>query len=126
MATAPIFANVPKIGMAAISTANTNRDGSGTLVSVLTGSTNGTKIEEVKIAAAAATTAGVVRLFLWDGTNNRLLTETLVSAITPSASVQTFERSIVFDNLVLPSTWELRASTNNAEAFNVFAFGANI
>jgi len=126
MATAPVFASTPKLGTAAISTANTNRDGTGTIGTVLTAGASGTKINEIRIEASAATTAGIVRLFIFDGTNTRLFYEQLVAAITPSASVKVFESTLLFDNLVLPTGHQLRASTHNAEAFNVFALGADL
>jgi hypothetical protein len=47
MAISPSFANVPRIGLAQVSVANANRDGTtGTYVDVITGGANGTKISE--------------------------------------------------------------------------------
>jgi hypothetical protein len=130
MAATPTFAATPVVGMAQISTANTARDGTGAMSTVLTGASSGTVVSSVRIVAAGTTTAGVVRLFLHDGTNTRLLMEVLVPAITPSTTQAVFSRTVQFiypDTLVLPSaSWQLRASTNNAETFNVFAQGANL
>jgi len=126
MAATPVFANTPVIGSAAISTANTNRDGTGTIGSVLTGSANGTKVNEIRIKATGTTTAGMVRLYIYNGTTNFLFLEQAIAAVTPSASVKTEEYTLTFDNLVLPATYQLRASTHNAEGFNVLAIGADI
>lgn len=127
MATAPVFAVTPRIGLAQVSAANTNRDGTGTVVDVLTGGTNGTKITEVVVDATVTTTAGMVRLYLFDGTNTRLFDEISVAAATPSASVKTTRVSTLYQNLTLPNnTWRLRASTHNAEVINVIAFGADL
>ena len=124
--TTPIFTLTPQIGMAQISTANTNRDGTGTLGTVVSGGSNGTRIDRVTVAATVTTTAGMVRLFLYDGTNTRLLAELPVTAITVAASVAGFTQTLAFANgLVLPSGWALKASTHNAETFNVFAFGGD-
>lgn len=116
--------------MAQVSTANSNRDGSGTLGTVVTGGASGSVIKKIRISAAVTTTAGAVRLFLYDGTNTRLMQEIIVPAITPSTTVEAFARTIIYgpdDVLHLPSnSWELRASTHNAEAFNVFAFYADL
>ncbi|MDW8259432.1 MAG: hypothetical protein RML32_08310 [Gammaproteobacteria bacterium] len=116
--------------MVQIATANTNRDGTDTMGTVLTGASTGTVINLIRVVATGTTTAGVVRLFLHDGTNTRLLQEILVPAITPSTTVPVFSRSLMYvypEILFLPSaSWQLRASTNNAETFNVFAFGANL
>jgi hypothetical protein len=127
MASSPAFAPTPRIGSAAISAANTNRDGSGTVVTVITGVAAGTKINEIDIQATVTTTAGMVRLFLYDGSNYRPLMEVPVSAVTVSASVSAFSASRFFDHLVLPSaSWSIVASTHNAEAFTVTALGADL
>lgn len=130
MAADPVFAVTPKVGMVQISTANTNRDGTGTLGTVLTAGSSGSVIKKIRVQATGTTTAGVVRLFLDDGTNVRLIQEIIVPAITPSTSVEAFARTITYgpdDILHLPSnTWLLKASTNNAETFNVFAFYADL
>lgn len=125
MATAPIFASTPIAASGQVSAANTNRDGTGTLVTVKTAGASGTKIEQIDIIATGTTTAGVVRLFIYDGTNTRLLAEQLIAAITPSATVEVAKYQLFFENLFLPTTYQLRASTHNAETFNVFAFGGD-
>lgn len=129
MATAPVFASTPRCAMAQATAANTNRDGTGTLVTVLTAGANGSRLERVRIVAAGTTTAGVVRLFIHDGTNARLLHEMLVSAITPSTTVQVWSADIDMSfnggSILLPNGYSLRASTHNAETFNVIAIGGD-
>jgi hypothetical protein len=129
MATVPAFASVPKVAFGQVSTANTARDGTGTLVTIVTGAASGTRISSVRVTAAGTTTAGVVRLFLNDGTNTRLLAEILVPAITPSTTVAVFMWTGIFsaeNAIILPNaSWTLRASTHNAETFNVFATGGD-
>lgn len=120
--TQPIFTLTPKIGIAQISTANANRDGTGTLGTVLTGAEFGTRINRVEIQATGTTTAGMIRLFIDDGANVRLWREVTVTAITPSATVVAFTGSIVpTEPLVLPYNHVLKAATEKAETFNVFA-----
>lgn len=127
MATQPAFATVPRIGLAQVSAANTNRDGTGTIVTIITGVAAGTRIAEVVVEATVTTTAGMVRLYLFDGTNTRLFDEVAIAAATPSASVRATRVSTVYTNLILPSaSWQLRASTHNAEAINVIALGADL
>jgi hypothetical protein len=126
MATAPVFVGVPKTWQAAISAANTNRDGSGTLVTLVTAGASGSRIDKLRAVASGVTTAGVIRYFLNDGINKYLIKERLVTAITPSASIAVYEDDVTFgDGLVLPSGWSLLASTHNAEAFKVFAQGGD-
>lgn len=125
MASTPSYAASPLMQVAQISTANTARDGTGTIATVVTAGTNGCRIEEVVITATGTTTAGVVRLFINDGTNTRLLAEVPITAITVGASTPGFTARLTFANLVLESGDSLRASTHNAETFNVFAFGGS-
>ena len=122
--TSPIFALTPLIGIAQVTTANANRDGSGAIVDILTGTANGTRVDKVYIKAVGTTTAGMIRFFLYDGTNTRLWKEVIVSAITPSATVESFSSSFQTD-LILPSTYKLRASTEKTETFNIEAVGAD-
>ena len=127
MATSPSFAVTPRIGMAQVSAANTARDGSGTVVTVLIGASTGTRIAEVVVQAAVTTTAGMVRLFLTNGVTTRMFDEISIAAATVSATVKGTRVSTTYNNLVLPdSTWSLIASTHNAEAINVMALGADL
>lgn len=128
--TTPLFVYTPVIAQARISTANTGRDGTGTLGSVCTGASFGTRIDRVTVTATGTTTAGMVRLFVDDGSSNiRLIKEIAVSAITPSGSVAAFAsewvRTDTLPTLVLPSGYILKAGTNNAETFDVVAYGGN-
>ena len=120
--TTPVFTLTPIVAIAQISTANTNRDGSGTIGTVYTPGANGGRLEYVRVQATGTTTVGVVRLYIHDGTNARLWKELLVTAITPLTTVEAFSiEYIPTEALVLPSGYSLRASTHNAETFNVFA-----
>lgn len=126
----PIFGQAVAADTVAITTANTNRDGSGTLGTVLTAGSNGTVIDNIVIEAQGSTTVGVVRLYKHDGTTAFLWIEVLVSAITPSTSVSAFRRvidcSLPSNAMRLPSGWSLRASTHNTETFNVHAEGYDL
>jgi len=127
MATQPAFATTPRIGMGQVTTANTNRDGTGTITTILTGVAAGTRINEIVIEATATTTAGMVRLYLHDGTNARLFDEFVVTAITAAASTAVYRATKTYDNLVLSSaSWSIRASTHNTETFNVIVLGADL
>jgi hypothetical protein len=127
MAANPAFASTSRTGSVQVATANTNRDGTGTVVDVLTGVAAGTKVFEVVVQATGTTTAGMVRLYYFDGTNTRLLDEVPVTAVTPSASAAAFRARRVYDNLIIAgSTHKLQASTHNAETFNVIASAGDL
>lgn len=119
MSTTAQYAATPRAALGQVSTANTNRDGTGTLATIFTAGASGSRIDDIYIAATGTTTAGVVRLFLYDGTNNRLWLEILVTAVTPSTTVQVWNYTLLNQALILPVNYVLKGSTNNAETFNI-------
>jgi len=127
MATSPAFAVTPRIASVNIATANTNRDGTGTVATLITGAATGTRVAEIVIKARVTTTAGQVRVFLHDGTTFYFFDEIAVAAATVSASVQGTRVSTSYANLILPSaSWSVRVSTHNAESIDVTALGADL
>lgn len=131
MASTPQFAATPKVGIAAISTANTNRDGTGTIDTVFSAGASGSRIDAVTIKATGTTTAGMVRLFVDSGATAYLFAELPVLAITPASTLPAFEATVSAANspafpLTLPTGYSLCASTHNAESFNILAQGGDL
>lgn len=118
MSTSAQYAATPKNGSAQISVANTNRDGTGTLVAVRTAGASGGRVDKLTIQATAATTGGMVRLFLDVGGSIRLIKEIPVPPVTPTATVPAWSTDIYLD-LNMEAAAILKASTHNAETFNV-------
>lgn len=112
-------------GMVKISTANSNLDGTGTLGTVLTAASNGTLIKSIAIKATGTTSQGMVRIFVYDGSNTRLLLEVPIDPLTPSATEPSFERLVEMDYF-LKSGNVLKASTEVANNFNVIAEGLDV
>lgn len=131
MSTSAQYASTPKCGVGQVSVANTNRDGTGTIVTVFSAGASGSRIDAIDLKAVGTTTAGMIRLFIHDGTNARLLTELPVLALTPSATLPSWEAQLTTNNMsqvlpvILPTGYSLRASTHNAETFNVIAIGGD-
>jgi len=131
MSTSANYAATPNLGIAAISTANTNRDGTGTIGTVLTAGASGSRIDAVMLKATGTTTAGMIRLFVHNGTTAYLLNEIPVLANTPSSTAPAWEVQMNASTMsqlfpiILPTGFSLRASTNNAETFNVLAVGGD-
>lgn len=131
MALNPAFAATPRCALAQVVTANAARDGSGTVVTVFTAGASGSRIDAISVKAVGVTTAGMVRLFINDGTNTRLLTEVPVRAKTPAATLPAEETHLSLGNLsqilplILPTGYSLVASTEKTETFNILAFGGN-
>lgn len=123
MATSPAYAANVKHANGQVSAANALRDGTGTIVTLLTAGSAGSKIESVTVVGTVTTTAGMVRLFVSidGGTTKRLFDEIPVDPVTPTASVPVFRREKRYTNWVLPAGALVYASTHNAEAINVHA-----
>lgn len=120
MSASACFFSTPRTAVAQVSTANTSRTGSGTIATVITGAATGTRVDDIEINATDTTTAGMVRLFLHDGTNSRLFRELSVNAITVTASVPAYNIRLTDLGIILASaSWSIRASTHNAETFNI-------
>lgn len=120
MATTPQYTATAKNSTVQASAANTNLDGTGTLVDVYTAGASGGRVDELVIKATGTTTAGMIRLYVSDTTNHRLIKEVPVIAITPSSTIPAWEAKVVFPNgLIMQTTYVLKASTHNAETFNI-------
>lgn len=120
MASSPSFASIPYNSAVTVSTANTTRDGSGTLVVLATAPTGGLVIHDIRMNAIATTTAGMLRFFLSDGSlTHHLIMEHPVSAVTPSATAPAWQSMFTDLNLVLQSGWQLKVSTEVANTFKI-------
>ncbi|MBY0523420.1 MAG: hypothetical protein K2R98_08470 [Gemmataceae bacterium] len=120
--TSPIFVATPKRPQVRISTANTNRDGTGTLGTVATAGADGAYYKGVRIQAEGTTTAGVIRLYVQSAGsgNNELVIEILVTATTPSTTVAAWSYEwFPPAGIVLAATDVFKASTHNGETFSV-------
>lgn len=131
MAAIPSYAAAPKMGVGQVSVANPNRDGTGTLATIFTAGASGSRIDALALKAVGTTTAGMIRLFIHDGTDSRLLAELPVQAVTPAATTPAWEVQQTTNSmsqllpLILPTGYSLRASTEKAESINVIAIGGD-
>ncbi len=132
MANVPAYASTPQLWMGQVTAANANRDGSGTIVTLGAAPAAGSRLDGVIVQAAGTTTAGMVRLYIHDGAVARLFLEVPVVAVTPSATQPAWGAQINQNTmsqlfpLILPSGFSLRASTHNAETFNVIGCAGDL
>lgn len=132
MATTPNFTGTARAGVAAVSTANTARDGTGTIVDILTGVAAGTKVEEIIVQATGDPAASIVTIFYHNGTSYFLLDEFDLSAnpAAASATVTAYRARRTYDNLILAgSSHKLAAAITvalTAGVVNVYAFGGDL
>ena len=111
-----------------IATANTNRDGTGTIEELAFAEDRDLDVSLVYVVGVGTVTDGVVRIFHWNQSVYRLVKELMVKATTPSATVEAFTGKWQIDpyNEIL---WPLKigeklfVSTHNAETLNAFAVG---
>jgi len=130
--TTPIFTNVPVVGGGTVSTADTGYGGQGgtaptNLKTLLTGGTNGTKINELRIAPLGTVVAGMVNIFVYDGTTYWLIDQYAITAQSVSQSAPQYIQKKNYSDLVLPSSYTLVAATTvtQSSGISVTAFGGN-
>lgn len=131
MASIPAYATTPVIAIGQVSTANTARDGTGTIATVIPAVTVPTLIRSIRVKATADPADSIVTLFLHDGTNFRLFDEIdLGDPAAGSTTVPAYNSGPLFyDDLVLPVGWSLRAAITvapTAGVVNVIAMGATL
>lgn len=127
MAVDPIFATTPNIDSGQVSaTADTSLTATTTYTTVFTAGSSGSKIEEIVFQGVGSSLAGVVRVFIYNGSTVRLLWEEAVTAVTSSTTAATYRTARQFDNLVLEAGWTLRVTSAVAnQLIAVHVFGAD-
>lgn len=136
MATSPQFAATPNRGVAAVSaTADAAVASSGSsitptassFVTLLTAGASGTKVEEVRFEGTGTTLAGLVRLYLFDGTHYWLFDTVVVTVVTPNTTTANFQQVNTYTNLELKSGDTLVVSSTVAsQLVNVIALGGDL
>lgn len=124
----PKFTSVPRVVAIKLTSANPNRDGTGPFGDVpFNSGALGSRVDKAVVKAVSATTAGMVRLFLFDDTNKAVLqTEIVVDPVTPSPTLKTFETVVTFpDGLVIPTGFSFKASTEKGESIGVTLYGGD-
>ncbi len=129
MATTPAFINAPRIGVAAVSAANTAIDGTGTITELIAGAATGTRVLEVAAQCSATSAAALVNVFLSTdgGTSWTLFDQITITAATVSTTVKGNRNTATYQNLVLPNAnHKLGVTTSIAQATKVFALGGDL
>jgi hypothetical protein len=118
-----------KTGIATISTANSNLDGSGTTATVVTAGLLGATVKSVIIKATGPVTSGMVRLFIHKVNPGITVlykevqipvTPVLTSTPTPMPVLPVYEVTLMGD-LKLQAGDSLKVSTQIGDSFNVIA-----
>ena len=116
MATSAQYAATPRVGSANLTTADTSLTAPTTVGTILTAGSSGTRIDYIDIQAVATTTASIINLFIFDGTNYILWTQVPVIAVTSSTTAPAFQATLSSNvnanlmPLILPTGHSLRAA----------------
>lgn len=132
--TAPVFPLTPNITVGqTIQTANTAKDGTGTVITLVTGSTNGTRVDSIRCVPTGTNTATVLRLFINNGStnatagNNSLYKEYSLPATTLSETAQMASDIDIPVDIFLPSGYKVNATigTTVAATWSLVAMAGN-
>ncbi len=125
----PIFGLTPHTsGIQIPVTANTAKDGTGTVATIFTAGANGSKIERVFLQHMGSNTATVVRFFVNNGatnataTNNYLIHEEALASWSNSETAASTS-TIWVSNLILPAGYKLNAVVGTTVASGIMATG---
>jgi hypothetical protein len=129
MASAPQFTITPGVSYGDLITANTNRDGTGTIVPVFSGSNfSGSRIEQIQIQATGSAGPGMIRFYYQSGSGGeiRLWREVPVGIVTASSTGSCFNAYVTFNPpMVMPTGSILYAAPQVGEAYTVFVYFGN-
>ena len=126
------YASTPKFGSATLTTADTSLTAPTTVGTILTAGASGTRIDYIDIQGVATTVAGLINLFVFDGTNYILWQQVPVQVVTSSTTVPAFAAYLSSNSnsnimpLTLPTGYSLRATTSVAQTgIRVNAYGGD-
>jgi hypothetical protein len=129
MASNPSFAATVRHGVASVSTANTNRDGTGTIADILTAGASGSKIEEIVVKATGDPADCTVVIYIYDGSTYQVYDEwDIGNPAAGSTTVASYREARTYENLMLVSGEKLAASITVAltsGVLKVHAFGGD-
>lgn len=130
MATAPSFAATPRAMCGLVpGTADTSNTAPTNVTTLGSAGSNGTKIDQIDVVPVGTVVAGLVNVFLYDGSAYHLHEPVTVAAATVNTTTAPVKVSYYYDNLVLPSGWSLRVTntvTGNVSLLTVNALGADL
>jgi hypothetical protein len=132
MSTSAQYASTPKFGSANLTTADTSLTAPTTVGTIVTAGASGTRIDYIDIQGVATTAAGLINLFVYDGTTYVLWQQVPVQVVTSSTTVPAFVATLSSNSnanimpLTLPTGYSLRATTSITQTgIRVTAYGGD-
>lgn len=132
--TSPVFGLTPVVSWGVIDTANTAKDGTGTVVTIFTAGADGARVDKIRYKAKGTNVATVLRIWVNNGStnstagNNTLAREETIAATTLSEVAALANGEIDFpDGLILPAGYKLNITigTSVSAGLHVSAYGGN-
>ncbi len=102
-------------------TSRANITGTTGLVALKGVTTNGTKCYEINYKSKGTSLAGLLSIWVYDGTTSYLRDEIPIAAVTPSTTAVSTSGRVTYDNLALKSTEALYVSVTVQQDLTVFA-----
>ncbi len=126
----PIFPETPVIGIATLTsataiTSRANITGTTGLVQLTPVSTDGKRIDSIRVKGKGTTVASILSIWLYNGTTSFLYDEIVIDAVTASNTAISDLGSRTYSDLALPPTYQLYVSQTVQTDVNVFANGGD-
>jgi hypothetical protein len=128
--TAPIYVKEPQLEWGVVTTANTAKDGTGTMVTVFTGATDGSYLDRLRIRPAGTNVATVLRIFLNNSSsnatpgNNSYYGDVTLPATTNTETAALTDFTVLM-GLGLPAGWKVNVAigTTVAGGYHITGIG---
>jgi hypothetical protein len=125
----PVCCNIKETiantGIGIISIANSNLNGQGVIVPIITANENGTFVKNITVKALQSTQPGAIRLFISAGGNKWVLIQEISVPQTTQSSSEPSYKQVIDINFNLQKGYQFGATTQNAESFAITMEGGD-
>lgn len=127
MTNTPVFTQTPAIEIATLTTptavtSRANITGTTGLVALVATSTNGKRLDRISVKSKGTSLAGILSVWLYNGTTSFLWDEIDLTAVTPSTTLDSMAVSKDYTGVNLAATNQsLYVSTTVQQDLNIFA-----
>lgn len=128
MTNTPVFAQTPKLFVATLTsptavTSRANITGTTGLTKLTDLQTNGLRVDSIQVVSKGTSSAGIVFVWLYDGTTSYLWDQIDISAVTGSTTLDSIAVSKTYTSKNLTPTQQLYVSISVTQDVNVFLDG---
>lgn len=126
--TVPIFPVAVSLGIASLVAATpiTSRAdivGTTGLVKLTDTTAEGIRVDAIRVKCKGTSVAGLISIWLYDGTTSRIIDEIAIGAVTANTTVDSYNVERQYSTLNLTKTQQLYVSETVVNDANVFALG---